>query len=170
MLFWYSKSYFDIRTKSENAIMIFKILFWLSNWGVKCYFDIRKPILTFELYRKIVFWHSKSYFAIRTESKMLFWYSKSYFDIRTEAGNAILTFQILFWHSNWVRKSNFDIKNPILTFELRRKMQFWYSKFWYWKSYLDIRTESGIKIFTFKILFWHSNCVWKCNFDIRNPF
>ena len=118
MLFWYSKSYFDIRTVSENRILTFKILFWHSNWVGKCYFDVRKPILTFELSRK-----------------MLFWYSKSCFDIRTESENAILIFKILFWHSNWVRKSNFYIKIPIFTFELHRKMQFCYSK-----SCFDIRT------------------------------
>ena len=69
IVFWHSKSYFDIRTEPENRILIFKILFWHSSWVGKCYFDIRNPILTFELSRKIVFWHSKSYFDIRTESK-----------------------------------------------------------------------------------------------------
>ena len=78
----------------------------------------------------------------------------SFFDIRTESENRILTFKILFWHSNWVGKSNFDIQNSILTFELSRKMLFWYSK-----SYFDIRTESENRILTFEILFWHSNRV-----------
>ena len=88
-----SKSYFDIRTESENCILTFKILF--------------NPILPFELSRKILFWHSKSYF-----------------DIRTESENRIFIFKILIWHSNWVGKWYFDIQNPILTFEMSRKVQF----------------------------------------------
>ena len=120
IVFWHSKSYFGIRTESKNAIMIFKILFWHSNWDRKsyfdiqnlfwqwnwdwkCYFDILKPILTFELSRKMLLWHSKSYF-----------------DIRTESESRILTFKTLFRHSNWVGKCYFDIRNPILTFELSR--------------------------------------------------
>ena len=91
MKFWYSNSYFDIRTESENSILTFDILFWYSNWVGKCYFDIQNPILTFELSRKFVFWHSKFYF-----------------DIRTESENAILIFKILFWHSKWVGKSYFE--------------------------------------------------------------
>ena len=46
----------------------------------------------------------------------------SFFDIWIESESRILTFKILFWHSNWVRKSYFDIQNPILTFELSRKI------------------------------------------------
>ena len=38
-------SFFDIRTESENPILIFKILFWPSHWVRKSYFDI-----------KILFW------------------------------------------------------------------------------------------------------------------
>ena len=159
--------------------MIFKILFWHSNWVGKCYFDFQNPFLTFELSRKI-----------------LYSLSKSYLDIRTESGNRILIFKILFWHSNWVGKCYFDIQNPILTFELRRKMLFRHSKSyfdiraerstailalkilfshsnWVWKSYsksyFDIRTESGNRILTFTILFWHSNWVGKGYFDIQNP-
>ena len=172
MLFWYSKSYFDIRTESENS-----------------YFDIQNPILTFELSRKMLFWYSKSYFDIRTESKMLFWYwksyltfelsrkilfwhSKSYFDIRTESENSILIFKILFWHSNWVGKSYFNIvifwhskvRKCDLTFELSRKMLFWYLTF-----YFDIRTESENRMLIFKILFWHWNWVGKSYLDIQNP-
>ena len=149
MLFWYSKSYFDIRTESENALLIFEILFWHSeNSILTCSFDIQDPILTFEPSRKIVFWP---------------W--KCYFDIRTESENRILTFEILFWHSIWVGKSYFDIQNPIchsnwvgksyfyiqnpmLTFELNRKILFWYSK-----SYFVLRTESENAILIFKTLF-----------------
>ena len=127
--------------------MIFKILFWHSNWVWKCCFDSQNPILTFELSLKIVFWHSKSYF-----------------DIRTESENAILIFKILFWHSNWVGKSYFDIRNPILTFELSLKMLFWYSK-----SILPFELSRKIRNLTFKIPFWHSNSVGKCYYDILNP-
>ena len=161
MIFRYSKSYFDIRTESENRILTLKILFWHSNWVGKWYFDI------------ILFWHSNwvgnSYFDIKSPNltfeltrKMLFWYSKFYFDIWTELENRILTFKILCWHSNWVGKCYlyiqnyiltfelcrkiviFVIQNPILTFELSRKMLFWHSK-----SYFDIRTESENAILIF---------------------
>ena len=44
MLFWHSKSYFDIRYESENPILILKILFWHSNWFGKYYFDVQIPI------------------------------------------------------------------------------------------------------------------------------
>ena len=134
MLFWYSKSYFDIRTESENAILIFKILFWHSNWVGK-YFD---------------------YFDIRTsENPHIFTFEL--FDIRTESENSILTFKI---HSNWVGKSYFDIRNPILTFELSPKIVFWYSKsylsfelsrkivFWHSKSDLTFALSR-------KMLFWY---------------
>ena len=145
MLFWHWKSYFDIRTELENAI------------------------LTFELIRKIVFWHSKSNFDIRTESentimifKILFWHwnwvGKSYFDI-----------QILFWHSNWVGKSYFDIRNPNWTFELRRKIVFLHTKILFWhsswvgKCYFDIRNPFVTFELSRKIVFWHSLSY----FDIR---
>ena len=124
MQYWYSKSYFDIRTDSENLTLTFKILFRHSNWVGKCYFDIHNPILTFKLCRKIVFGHTKSYFEIRTESENAILTS----EIPTESKNCILSFKILFWHSNWVVKCYYDIKNPILTFELRRKIVFWQSK------------------------------------------
>ena len=147
MLFWYLKSYFDIRTQSENVLFIFKVLFLHSNGVGKCYFEIENPILTFELSRKMLFWHSKAYSDIRTESE------NAIFDIQ----NPILTFELS-------RKSYFDILNPIMTFELSRKMVSWYSK-----SYFDIRTYSEKHISTFKILFWLSNWVGKCYFDIQNP-
>ena len=120
ILFWYSKSYFDIRTESENPILTFKILFWHSLWMGKSYFDIQNPILMFALSRKILFWHSKAYCHIQ---------------------NPILTFalsrkiQILFWHLLRVGKSYFDIQNPILTFALSRKILFWHSN-----SQFNIRT------------------------------
>ena len=68
---------------------------------------------------------------------ILFLYSKSHFDIRTESQYPILSFKILFWHSNSAGKTYFDIQNPILTFALSRNILFWYSK-----SYFDIRYES----------------------------
>ena len=142
ILYWNWKSYFQIRTESENAILTFKILFWHSNRVGKCYFDIQNPILTFELSRKIVFGHSKSYC-----------------DVRTESENRILTFKILFWHSNWVGKCYFNIQNPISTFELSRQIVIGHSK-----SYCDVRTKSENRILTFKILFWHSNWVGKSVF------
>ena len=127
ILLWYSKSYFDIRTESENRILKFEILFWHSIWVGKSYFDIRIPILTFEMSRKRLFWHKKSYFDnrtetenriftleicfdIRTASEIEFWHSKSYFDIRPKSENAILIFKILLWHSNLFWKCYFDIR------------------------------------------------------------
>ena len=87
IVFWRSKSYFDIRSESENRILTFKILLtWVGKlfWYTKSYFD--SPILTFEL--------GKSYFNIVFFKIELL----SYFDIRT-----ILTFElsrkIIFWHS-----------------------------------------------------------------------
>ena len=143
MLFWYSKSYFDIRTESKYRISIFKFQSWHSNWVRKCYFDIQNPILHSN-------WVGKCYFDIQNpiltselSQKMLFWYSKSYFDIRTESEKSILT-------------CSFDIQNLILTFEPSRKIVFWPSK-----SYFDIRTESENRNLTFEILFWHSNWVGK---------
>ena len=200
MQLWYSKSYFEIRTGSENRILTFKILFWHSNWVGKCYFDIRNLILTFELIRKIVFWYSKSDLTFELNRKMLFWYSKSYFDIRTESVNRILTFEILFHYSNWVGKcsgSVVECRTPerevrgsrptaavlcpwarhftprkywLITQEAMAPSRHvdWDVKpqhnqptklFWHSKSYFDIQTESGNRILTFKILFWHSNWV-----------
>ena len=93
ILFWYSKSYSDIRTEPENPNLISKILFWHSHWVGKSYFDIQNTILTFELSRKILFKHSK-----RQCRKNVFWHSNSYFDIHTQSKNPILIFKILFWH------------------------------------------------------------------------
>ena len=145
--FWHSKSYFDIRIRAEYRILTLKILFWHSNSGRISNFDIQNPILTFELGPNIEFWHSKSYF-----------------DIRTGTEYRILTFEILFWHSNSGQISNFDIQNPILTFEFGPNIEFWHSK-----SYFDIRTWTEYQILTFKILFWHSNSGRISNFDIHNP-
>ena len=196
---WHSKSYFDIRTWTENRILTFKILFWHSNSDRISNFHIQNPFLTFELRPNIEFWHSKSYFDIRTGTEyriltyeILFWHSnsgqisnfdiqnpiltfefgpniefwhlKSYFDIRTWAEYRILTFKILFWHSNLDRKSNFDIQNPILTFEFGPNIEFWHSK-----SYFDIRIRAEYRILTFKILVWHSKSDRISNFDFQNP-
>ena len=145
--FWHSKSYFDIRIRTEYRILTFKILFWHSNLDRISNFDIQNPILTFEFGPNIAFWHSKSYFDIR---------------IRTEY--RILTFKILFWHSNLDRISNFDIQNPILTFEFGPNIEFWHSK-----SYFDIQIRAEYRILTFEILFWHSNSGIISHFDIQNP-
>ena len=176
--------------------MTFKILFWHSNWGRISYFGIQNPILTFELGPNIVFWHSKSFFDVRTVPiivflhsksyfdirnaaiyriltfKILFWHSNwgclSYFDIRTEAKYCILTFKILFWHSKWGRISYFDIQNPNLTFVIN--LLFWPSKLgrisYHSKSYWN-RVE--YRILTLKILFCHSKSCWILYFDIQNP-
>ena len=96
MLFWHSKSFFDIRTQWENRIFIFKILFWNSNWVgksySKSYFDIptesENRILTFKILFRHSNWVGKCSFGIQSHiltfelnCKMLFSYSKSYFDI-----------------------------------------------------------------------------------------
>ena len=163
IVFWYSKSYFDIQNWAKYRILIFKILFWHSNWGRLSYFNIQNPILTFKIGPNIVFWHSKPYFDIQTGTEYRFWHSKSYFDIQNQAEYRILTFKILFWHSIWGRISYFDIQNPILTFELRPNIVFWHSK-----SYFDIRTGPNI-------VFWYSESYFdirnraKSYFDIQNP-
>ena len=143
---------------------MFKILFWYSNLGRISYFDIQNPILTFKLRPNIVFWHSKSYFGIRTGTEY-----------------RILTFKILFWHSNWDRISYFDIQNPILTFELGPNIVFDIQNpiltfefgrniaFSHSKSNFDIRTGTEYRILTFKILFWHSKTGRISYFDIQNP-
>ena len=163
IVFWHSKSYFDIWTEAEYRILTFETLFWHSNWDGISYFDIRNPNLTFELKSNTVFLHSKCYFDIRTKAEyriltfeILFWYSNSsrisYFDIR----NPILTFKL-------GRISNFDNRNPILTFELRPNNVFLHSK-----SYFNIQTEAKYRILAFEILFWHSNWGQISYFNIQN--
>ena len=86
IVFWQSKSYFDIRTVAKYRVLTFKILFWHSKWGQISYFDIQNPILTFELVGtnivfvtiKILLWH-------------LNWDWILYFDIQ----NPILTFEMV---------------------------------------------------------------------------
>ena len=74
---WVGKSYFDIHNPILTLDLDRKILFCLS----KSYFDIRTEsenqnrILTFAVSRKILFWHSKSCFDIR-------YVGKSNFDIQ----------------------------------------------------------------------------------------
>ena len=147
IVFWYSKSYLDIRTEAEYRILTFKILFWHLNLDRISYFDIQNPTLTFQLRPNIVF----------LSFKILFWHSNwgqiSYFDIQ----NPIWTFEI-------GPISYFDILNPILTLELGPNIVFWHSK-----SYFDIRTEAEYRILTFKILFWDSNWGRISYFDIQNP-
>ena len=91
------------------------------------------------------------------------WHTKSYFDIRTLAKYWILTFEILFCHSNSDRITYFYIRDPVLTFEFRRNIAFWHSKcyfdirswpnitFWHLKSNFDIRTRAEYRSLTFKI-------------------
>ena len=147
IIFWILKYYFDIQTEAEYRILTFLILFWHSNWGRISNFDIRNPILTlkdenriltFELMPNIVFWRSKSYFHIKLKPNIVFWHSKPYFDFQTEAEYRILTFEILFWHSNWSRISYFDIQNPILTFKLMPNIVIWHSKSYFDKLRLNI--------------------------------
>ena len=95
ILFSYSKSSSDVRIESENPTLIFKILFWHSNWVGKSYFDIQNPFLHSH-------WVGKSFFHIQNpiltfelSRKILFWHSKSYFDIRNQLENRILTFKLL---------------------------------------------------------------------------
>ena len=80
------------------------------------------------------------------------WLSKSYFDIRTRAKCDILTFEILYWHSNWDRISNFVIRSPILTFQLGPDIILWHSE-----CFFGILIGTEYRILTFEILFWHSN-------------
>ena len=167
-------SNFDI----QNLI----ILFWHSNLDRILNFDIRNPILTFEFGPNIEFWHSKYYWHSNSDRisnfdiqnpiltfkfgpNFEFCHSKSYFDIRIRTEYRILTFKILFWHSNLDRISNFDIQNLILTFELGPNIEFWHSK-----SYFDIRTWTEYRIFCFSFfVFRHSNSDRISLFDILNP-
>ena len=197
ILFWHSdwvgKSYFNI----QNPILTFelsrKIVFYFDiqnpiltfelSRKIVFYFEIQNSILTFELRWKMLFWYPKLYFDIRTVSENRnFCHSKSDFDIQTESENAILTFKILFWHLNWVGKCNlifkfmfwhsiwvekwyFDILNP--NFNIRTESE--NAILIFKKSYFDIRTESEHRIFSFNILFSHSNWIGKLYFDIQYP-
>ena len=176
IVFWHSKSCFDIQTEAEYRILTFLILFWHSNWGRISLFGNRNPILTLKLRPNIILWHSTSYF-----------------DIRIEDVYRILTFKMLFWHSNWGGISYFNLQNSILTFklkhniefrhstlDLRQNISFWHLKsyfnilrpnivFWQSKSWFDIRTEAEYYILTFKIICWHSNRSLMSYIDIRNP-
>ena len=79
---------------------------------------------------------------------MLFWYANYYFGIKTESKNRILS-KIVFLRS----KSYFDIRTESENANY----------------YFGIKTESKNRILSIKILFWHSNWVGKCYFDIQNP-
>ena len=195
------------------------VLFWHSNLGRISYFDIHNPILRFNTKPCIVFWHSKSHFDIRNKAECRICTLISYYHIQNEAEYRILTFKILFWHSNWGLISYFDVQylilsfdtksnivcrhsNDILTFELRPNMVFWHSQsyfdirheaeyrnivFWHSKSHFDIRNkaecrictlisyhkiqkEAKYRILTFKILFWHSNWGRISYFDVHILF
>ena len=133
ILFWHSKSYFDIRYESEKSyfnihyesespILTVWILFLNSHWVWKSYFDIQNPILTFALSRMILFWIRYEPENPILTSIILFWHSHY-------SENPFLTFKILFWHSLWVGKSFFDTQNS--------------------ESYFDIRTVSENLILTF---------------------
>ena len=88
IVFWHSKSYFDIRSESENAILIFKILFWHSNWVGKSYFDIQ---------------NQNSIFRLSSNVKIGFWMSKYDFPTHFECQNRIFNIKIVF--SDSVRMS-----------------------------------------------------------------
>ena len=140
------------------------------------HFDIRYHILSFSLCRISHFNIRNHILAFELGPNISSWYSKSYFDIRIQAEYRILTFEILFWHSNFGQISNltfkilfwhsnsgrityFYIRDPVLTFEFRN-IAFWHSK-----CYPDVRTGwAKCHSFTYKIQFWHS----KYNFDIQN--
>ena len=133
IVFWHSKTYFDIRFEAEYRILTFEILSWYSNWCRISYFVIWSPISTFKLSNffllsKSIFWHSN-------------WSRISYFDI----WNPILKL-------NRGRISYFDIQNPILTFELRMNIVLWHST-----SFSDIRREAKYRILTIEILFLRWN-------------
>ena len=151
IVFWPSKSNFDIRTTAKNHILVLKILLWYPKLGRISYLYIQNPILTFEMRSNISFGHSKSYFDIPSEAEYRIWRPLSYFDIQTGAECRILTFKILFWHSKWDWISYFDILNLILTFKLSPNIVIWHSQ-----SYFDIRIKVEYWILTFTILFWHS--------------
>ena len=115
IVFWHSKSYFDIRTEDEYRILTFEILFWhskwyeywiltftfeipfwLSDWGWILYFDIRNFTLTFELSRISNFDFRNPILTFEVRTNMVFWRLKHYFDIRTEAEYRVLTIRIPF--------------------------------------------------------------------------
>ena len=90
IVFWNSKSYFDIRTQDEDRILTFKILFWQSKWGwisflrfkilfwhsiygQKSHFDIKNPIMKSKCKPNIVALHLKSYFDVQNEAKCIIW-------------------------------------------------------------------------------------------------
>ena len=122
----------------------FAFRFFHSKSGQISYFDIQNPIFTLEIVTNIVLWHSKSYFDNRTWDEF-----------------HIVTFIILFWHSNWGQISYFDIQYPILTFIIEPNVGFWYWKILFWHSISD-----RISYFDIQILFWHSNWGGISYFDI----
>ena len=68
-------------------------------------------------------------YSIKDEVSLLFVFRFSlfvfsFFDIQIRAEYRILTFKILFLHSNLDRISNFDIRNSILTFEFGPNIEF----------------------------------------------
>ena len=129
-----------------------KILFWHSKQCRISYFDIHNHILTFKLRKNMAYWHSQSYFDIRIKVKYQILTIKILFGHSNSAECCILTFNILFWHSEWGRISNFDIHNPIMTFDTKLDMVFWHQN----------------PILTFElaqnIVFWRS----KSDFNIWN--
>ena len=133
--------------------MTFKILFWLSNSHLILHFEVWNPI----------------FHLTEFGPNMAFCHFKSYFDIRIGAEYLILTFEILFWHSNSKRILYFDIHDSVFTLQFRKNITLWHSNsyyviylgsnisFWHSKSYFDIRIEPEYHNLTFEILFWHSN-------------
>ena len=137
--------------------------FWHSYRCKISDFDIENHIFTFGLPPNIVFWHSQFYFDIQLRSIVAFWHSQSYCDIQIKAEYRILTFTILFLHSNLCRISHFDIQYLIFTFGMG-----WISNFDIHDPFLDIPHEAEYRILTFKITFWHSKQGRISYFDIQN--
>ena len=154
IIFWHSKSYFDIRTWAEYRILTFKLRPNIVFSHAKSYFDI-------QMGPNIVFWHKNQILTFKMGPNIVFWHSKSFSDIRYWAEYRILTFQILFLNVKLGRIYH------ILTFKIllchsncRRIIVFWHSKSYFgirnWaevafrhsKSYFEIRNEPNV-------VFWH---------------
>ena len=159
--------------KKSDRGLIFLQFFRLScHWNVYCYLWCRweklLPMVSFFCY---CLWCN-----LVTKSKSSYqWCTLAFGAVITMSESHILTFEILFWHSNWVGKCYFDIQNPILLFELRGTIVFLHSKSYFdirnesENHNFDIRNESENAILIFEILFWHSKWVGKSYFDFQNP-
>ena len=193
------KTQFQLHPSFPGRLLNFRFygnfkIHWEEQCKVGLIFVFRFSLFVF---RFSLFLFRISFFAFHfclfaMSGTMICWHWKSSSDNRPEWKYAILTFEILFWHSHSVEIGYFDIRNPILTFVMSRNRLFWHSKsyfeirteskyailtfalsrnrlFWHSKSHFDIRTESKEAILTFEILFWHWHWVEINYFDIRNP-